>query len=534
MAQSSAASARGLAWLALLGGILQLAASVRLGLARLGSLESAASEGPRIYVLATAGAAVGLAVAWRLRRRPGLAAGVLILWQLAVFWPVHRRTSGLGATYWGEAILHHFLALASAAGLVVMALGWAREHALPRTRRALAALFLLGVVLLLVAHTAALPRLWRWPVADIVQSAGTSLILTGCVIAQAVLWNSITSGPLRFVSVALLAAPLLRVASAGVAGLHGAPVPDAMEWLVMGSVIVAATSAYASIRPRVEIWLHAVVTLGSALATATLYVAYRRGFGELEDGLDGLTQSLFGFPLPYPTYVASWKVLAVMLAVFFIISTVYASLVSSKERDVGLGLGLLAVTGIGLSSPQLVLMGALGYSWFLESARRQASGRAPARPPPVSVPDLLRETAQELGLGEPVSLSEGTAKVLATDGETHGTRLRIRARHRGERWTVQLTVGLPGRGRPICELRPDPGQHGSRPAHPLGRTHRIKGQLRHLETLGDGPLDALLSFPGARARIWAAGVEVDLGPDLSALQTETLAGLIRNLLPLVD
>ena len=54
----------------------------------------------------------------------------------------------------------------------------------------------------------------------------------------------------------------------------------------MASVIGAATLAYATIRPRLEVWLHGIVTLGSALATAALYVAYRQQFGDLEPQLE--------------------------------------------------------------------------------------------------------------------------------------------------------------------------------------------------------------------------------------------------------
>jgi hypothetical protein len=316
--------------------------------------------------------------------------------------------------------------------------------------------------------------------------------------------------------------------------LRGAPVPDSMELVVMGSVVLAATIAYATVRPRLEIWLHAIVTLGSALATAALYVTYRHQFGILEDGLDGLTRSIFGFPLPYPAHVTSWKVLVVMVAIFFMISTVYGSLVATRERNVGLALGLLAVTGIGMSSPQLVLMGGLGYAWLLESARQQAPAQAPSRPPAAPLSEILTDVAPELGLSPPVELDEGKTKVLAVDGEFGGAPLRIRAHKKAEQWRVQLTLGLPGRGRPICELIPDNGDGGARPAHPLGTSHRVKGQLRYLENLGDGPLDALLAFPGARTRIWAAGVEVELGEDLAALQGETLTTLVRHLLTVVE
>ena len=57
---------------------------------------------------------------------------------------------------------------------------------------------------------------------------------------------------------------------------------------------------------------------------------------ELEDGIGGLAQSLFGFTLPYPTYVPGWKIIVVTVALFFVFATVYGGLMSWNERVRGL------------------------------------------------------------------------------------------------------------------------------------------------------------------------------------------------------
>src|SRR5690349_13082412 len=55
---------------ALIGGLLQILASIHLGLSRLDALTTAAQEGPAIYLLAVFGAGVGVGALWLLRSRP--------------------------------------------------------------------------------------------------------------------------------------------------------------------------------------------------------------------------------------------------------------------------------------------------------------------------------------------------------------------------------------------------------------------------------------------------------------------------------
>jgi hypothetical protein len=86
---------------ALVGGLLQILASIHLGLSRLDALTSAAQEGPAMVLLAVVGAGVGLGALWLLRSRPVVATVAFLLWQLAVLWPITRRMSVLGLSLHG-------------------------------------------------------------------------------------------------------------------------------------------------------------------------------------------------------------------------------------------------------------------------------------------------------------------------------------------------------------------------------------------------------------------------------------------------
>jgi hypothetical protein len=211
----------------------------------------------------------------------------------------------------------------------------------------------------------------------------TVIALLSPAVAIGVLWTRAAPRRLAWVSVALLVPVLARIGFALPEGLSGGSVPDVWQSVVMFTVIVAACITFWAFRPEMPKPIRALVMVLSALATTLIYLIYHRGFGELEDGIGGLAQSLFGFVLPYPSYVSVWKILLVTVALFFVFATVYGGLMSWNERVRGLALGLLAITGIGLSNPQLVLMLVAGHGGGRSGPAgggRDVKGSRPARP----------------------------------------------------------------------------------------------------------------------------------------------------------
>jgi hypothetical protein len=507
---------------ALLGGALQILASVALGLARVDALHAAANEGATRYVLAVLASSTGLALAWLVRKRPLVAVGVLLAGQALVLWPLVRRTSSLGFAYHGEFILHHFTALVAAAACFSLARHWARRRDHGAVRWLPAALGSGGATLLLLAHVLSQPAIASES-APRVQTVGATLLLSAAPVALAIGWRARD----RFGNVALaalLVPYVLRVAFALPDGLTGASVVDSGRVPLVSAFVVSSAIAFVVLRSRIERPLAMLATVVAACETAILYVVYRRAFGDFEDGLGGLAQSLFAFSLPYPSYLETWRIVAASCGIFFALATVHTTVLSQGDRGRGLALGLLLVTGLGLSTPQLALMAGAGLLLVMSGEGLPPLERSlPTR----EIDEIVRDGCARLGLPPPVALDEGSAakRVLVGRGELDDVSVDVRV-HGGR--DIKLRVGVIGRGRPELEIVPDASGGGHRPAHALASTHRVEGSQRALER-GDAVLDALMPFPGARARLWAAGAEVELGPTLASLDAERLAMLVRVL-----
>lgn len=521
-----------LAAVALVAGILQVMATVMLGLASLEELRAAAAEGARPYLLGAVATTLGLGVVWLLRRRPLIAVLVLLGWQGAVFWPLSSRTSALGLAYHGEYVLHHFTGLVAAAACVAIATSWLRRSDLGSGRFAPAGLALAGTVMLLVAHVAEQPSLGAHAM-PWVERLGTAALLTAWASALAVLWRHMGPARLRWVALALLLPFVVRVAFAFPEGLAGASVVDTGRVPLMITMVLAALVTFAAFRPPLQGGVRAMVLVFSGLACLLLYYFYWRGFGELEAGLGGLAQSAFAFSLPYPTYFSGFGILqvwGVVLGLFAMFSAAYSGLVSSSQRVRGVSLALLVVTGLGLSTPPLTLMTSAAALLWLDSILGGGPGHRQWRAPDDPMDAILEGAASELSLPEVVVLEDGGRSLLSLRGEVDDVAIDLRARPSGSRgWEVTMTVGLLGRGRAPLSLVPEPGDDGHRPAHLLGRTHRAAGRVRDLELLEDELLDALLPFPDAHVELWDAGARVKLGADLQGLDDERLTRLVREL-----
>lgn len=507
-------------------------ATVMLGLASLEHLRAAATEGAQPYLLGMLATVLGLIVVWFLRRRPLWAAVLLLVWQGAVFWPLRARTTGLGLAFHGEYVLHHFTGLLAAAICVAIGMHWIRRADLGPARVVPGALAVLGTLALLVAHVLEQPSMGEHGVPWLEQGGAATLLLAWGT-ALAVLWPRLQPSRLRWVAVALLLPFVVRVLMAWPEGLAGASVADSGRPVLMVAMVVATVTAWSAFQPSVAPGVRALVMVFSGVATLILFFFYWFHFGNLEADLGGLAQSMFAFSLPYPRYVPIWQVVLVMLGLFAMFSAAYAGLVSPGQRTRGLALALLLVTGLGLSTPPLVLMtGAAALVWVdsLTGGSDSALGRGAGRPPTRPMNELLADVAEQLDLPDVVTLEDAGRSLLAVRGERAETPVDLRARaSTADRWQVTVTVGILGRGRAPLGLVPEPGNEGHRPAHLLARSHRARGQVRQLELLDDTLFDALTPFPKARVDLWDAGTRVRLGDDLGELDEQTLTTLVEQL-----
>lgn len=365
--RQSSASPWGIAAIALVAGLLQIIASIALGMAKLDAFAAAAREPayPAMIVALLIAAAVGSV--WMMRERPSIALALALAWPFGLWQGLKGRVSPLALAYHGEFVLHHFSAVLALVLVVMVPLGWARDRAMGPLRAVPAVFALPGALLLGVAHLGRLPSAlpgWGSPMITIV---GGTLLLLAWPLAIAAFWTR--SGPpdRRWIPVVMLAPVATRIALVGPSALTGTLVPpDRIVWLG-GAIVATSVLVLLLLRPRLERWVLFIVGTICLIGSMFFYYLYQHGFGELEDGLSGLLQSLFGFQIPYPSYVDQVRSAAFMMGLFFAFVTVYASLVSSEDRDVGIALGLMMVAGLGFSSPHLVVLCAAGALLLIES-----------------------------------------------------------------------------------------------------------------------------------------------------------------------
>ncbi len=535
--------------------MLQIIASVVLGMARIDEFAEAAAEPARLYLLVAALLTVGVFSVWLARERVAVALGLVVAWPLGLWLGLRGKISMLGLAFHGEFFLHHFSALTCLVLAISVPASWARDPRLGKLR-ALPLMFAVpGATLLAAAHLAPLDFGPEWTSERWVATAGAGLLLLTWPLATALFWTEMAPKLRRPIALILLLPVVLRLAFAGVDGLSGALIlPARVPWLGAG-IVVAALATLLLLRPRLDRLLTGVIGLICLVGSMFFYYFYEHGFGEFEDGLGGLLQSMFGFQVPYPPYADDLRSAALMMGLFFMSVTVYSALVSSEDRVRGTSLGLMVVAGLGLSSPHLALMLGVGAMLFVETllpgapfrdlappwfeAGRSGVGTAGAPPPArtSTSPDddqlLVRASfealAARLDIEAPTEVETDVGYTVAIRDELDGASFDLRARLELSGARLELIVGLRGRGDTTFELVPEAGDRGQRPAHLLARSHRVVGELRALEAFGDAPLDALTSFPTAYLRAWEGGIQIELGRDLSKLDVDTLEALLRAL-----
>lgn len=514
--------AHSLAAAAALAGVLQLVATLELSLSSESAIVRAIREGPTIY-LGAAGivAAFAALVVWQ-RRRWMVAAGLALPGLLAAAALVWTSGSRLGLAYHGEFLLHHFLALLCAATCVAVPLAWARDRALGRLRALPLLPALAGAGLLVAEH---LRREVGAPIGTWGQ-VGTASLLTAIPLALAALWPHMQPPRLRIAAMFMALPVLVRVALGGAAALAGLPLGTSAALPLLVSLALAAVAGLALLRPRAERGLHGPAIALAGIACFALQRAYTQRFGELEVAVGGLARSLFGFDLPYPGYLPTWRLAAALLVLFALFSLAVTTLLSRRDHVRGLCLVILMTAGLGLTSPQLVLMTGAGLLLAFDTL----VGVPPPPPavvaPPRPVETIVAEAARLLGLPEPTVLEQQRGAVIALRGELGRVHVDLRARHERGGWIVVAQAGTLGRGAPELELRPgDPEEE----PHPLLGTHQLRGDPRRVESVPESLLMALQLFPGHRTRLWPGGCQVELGGRLERLDAASLAGVLRSM-----
>jgi hypothetical protein len=537
----------GIAAIALIAGLLQVVASVALGMAKLDAFVLASAERPFMYMVVAALVTAAVGSVWMVRERPPVAVALTVLWPAGLWFGLRHKLTGLGLAYHGEFILHHFSGVLALVLAVMVPLAWAREPKLGRLRWLPLVFTIPGALLLALAHAGKLPNAptaWATPSLAIL---GGALLLLAWPVAVGLFWTRLGPAERRPIAVVLLLPVLVRLGFVGAPGLAGELVPaHAIPWL--GSAIVlTSVVTLLLLRPRLERWVLVVVGLICLVGSMFFYYLYQHGFGELEDGLAGLLQSLFGFQVPYPSYVDELRSAVLMMGLFFVFVTVYASLVSAEDRVRGIALGLMVIAGLGFSSPHLVLMLGAGALLFIDTLLPGAPYREVGRggiEGALAGLDLEDRPSTDARVGEMRALLEGLvermpslegptvvesagATLVAIRGSLGTCPVNLRARIGPTETRTELTVGTIGADKPLFSLVPDIGNTGIRPAHRIAQSHRIEGDARAVEQLGDALLDALNSFPSARYRAWLAGAQVDLGPKVSQVRVDDLEALIR-------
>jgi len=525
-----------LAAITLIAGIVQLFAVVHLGRWSERQLYGAALEGPGLYILVVAGLLAAIAVTrwlWFHPRRTREIAGAatIVVLGLAAWW-LYPRISWRGCVYHGEFILHHFLVICSALVGWSLCRAWIRSRQLGRWRFVGPVAGAFGIAVMLGAHLASLPRL-TLTIPSLLVMIGVGAIVAAPLLALASL-PGLGSWKRRAVAGLVVLPILVRVVLAGPSGLLGGLVAGSLVPYLLASLGLCVVAAWRLPGRAAGRGTRLYLGILAAGTTYFLYSMYSKKYGFVEADLASLGHSLFGFDLPYPDYIPLWAMLACGAGFTALLTAAWESIVISERRAQGLALGLLCIAGLGLSSPQVVLMSSLGGLLLVHSLSGHPETVATRKPAATAIPlpKILDTLGEKLDLGEVVSLAQPAYTLLSLRGEVSGTAIRLQARTPDEtNWQLELEVGVIGRCEPQCELRP--GRRGREHAIDiLAATHRLFGDPRDLERFPPALFDHLAEFPDSAFSIWPGGFRVVFGADLQAFDSARGQQMIELLVEL--
>lgn len=524
-----------LAGIALILGLAQLVAATTLELSSPAQLSAAQARGPEALWWLLGSIALGVAAIYKIRDRQLTSFLSTLLWAVATTYGITRSGHGRDLAFFGEPVAYHLLALLCTVLIWSICWRWLRNPELGGRKRALPAILACSAAsILLLEHLGSSVSLLE-PLThlSIFSGSARALGLLSWPVALWVLWPKLAQVPARVVPLLGTILLTIRIAAAGPEGLLGATVSgDAVPVLGTAFVLIAMATAI-TMRPRLALYVHLLLALVSLGACMLFLQVYYSGYGTLEDGLSGILRSLFGFdiPLPFTNEPGWWRPAVVMVGIFFLFYSSYASIVSGDDRRKGIGLGLMLLAGLNLLSPYLVLMLCAGGLFMVDALLEEGHVESSQEQTAAStgLMNLLEELANRLGIEAPVRIAGQRGEVLKLFGLVQGrpVEVLIRTQVRGPA-QAELIAGVLGRADPTLSLIPDTGTRGKRPSHLLARTHRINGEPRMLEALGDRPLDSLMPFPDASMHYWEGGVFCQLGPSISRASVDELESLVRG------
>ena len=523
-----------LAGIALVVGVAQLLAATTLELASPRELGAAQARGPVALYWLLGSVALGSASVYAIRRNPPRALLSGVLWSLATAYGVYRGGHARDLAFYGEPVAYHLLAILSTLLIWNTTWKWLRDASLGGKRRALPAILACsGSAILLLEHLgASVEALAPLRTLGVFSGIARMFILLSWPVALWVAWNQLRGISARFVPLFGSALLTLRVAAAGPEGLLGATVEGAGVIVVCLSFIVVAMATAVAMRPRLGLYVHIVLGAVSMGACLLFLSVYYSGYGSIEDGLSGILRSLFGFdvPLPFHDQPGWWRPAVVMVGIFFLFYSAYASIVSAADRTKGVALSLMLLAGLNLLSPYLVLMLGAGGLYFVdvllvESRQRSTAERAEAN---ADLLVLLEALSERLGFEAPVRIAGRRGEVLKLFGKLRNRPAELLIRTQpGKAPQAELMAGVLGRGDPLLSLLPDGSKRGERPSHLIARSHRLKGEVRVLEAMGEQPLDAMMPFVDGEMHVWDGGVFCQLGSLVSEASVDEVEALVR-------
>ncbi len=194
----------GIASIALVAGLLQIIASVALGMAKLDAFTAASIERPLMYMALAVLVAAAVGSIWLVRERQNIALALGLIWPAGLWFGLRGKLSGLGLAYHGEFILHHFSAVLALALAGIVPLIWARDRRLGPARWLPALFALPGALALGLAHVGKLPgapAAWALPTLAIV---GGALLLMAWPLSVGLFWTRLGPPERRPIAAILL------------------------------------------------------------------------------------------------------------------------------------------------------------------------------------------------------------------------------------------------------------------------------------------------------------------------------------------
>ncbi len=486
-----------LALVLLVGAALQLVAAVVLGLASPRALHAVVRESPRAYVLVAVVIAVIAFATWldRGRRRVGIIVVAMLTAAIGIrLW----GASMLGLAYRGEALLHHFLTLLSCAVCIVIPSLWLREPTLGRRRWLPIGTAIVGSLALLTAHLSARDT----TVIGGLGQVGTGLSLAAWPLALVGVWPRIWPARLRWWALVCAMPVVLRVVLGGSDALAGKPLGLTAATPIMVTIGVTAAVALVLLRPALEMGLRVLILASSTVMIFGVSRMYQLRFGDIESDLGGLVRSLFGFELPYPGYLSTWTFALAAASLITLLFMIGSAISAVRDHQRGLGVGLMACAGLGLSSPQTVVMLCAGYLILLDAGLTD-----PPQPGPVAqANDLtvdqvlaqMTELATGLSLPAPVSSSDGPRHVICVRDRPNGA-IELRARRDKHTWQLVYRLGPPHETKPQLLI------HCDDPTSPVCR-----GDIRRIERVRGELLQVLGQLPPVLVKIWPTGIRCEV------------------------